>query len=78
MRAETWTGYAAIPRLLRYSPVLTKPSELLIHVSLRQRMPTDLKVGFMALTVNLARRPRSAHHAADPAAGPKSGALTDS
>ena len=52
MRAEAWTGYAAIPRLLRYPPGLRKPSELLIHASLYQRMPTELKVGFMALTVN--------------------------
>lgn len=52
MRAETCTGYAAMPRLLRYSPGLTKPSELLIHASLLQRMPIELKVGCMALTVS--------------------------
>lgn len=64
MQAETWTGCAASPRVLLYSPGLTKPSELLIHVPLRQRMPTESKVGFIALCRELARRPRPALHTA--------------
>ena len=38
VRPKTWTGYAAIPELLRCSVGLRKPSEILIRTSLYQRM----------------------------------------
>ena len=38
VRPKTWTGYAAIPKLLRCSVGLRKPSEILIRASLYQRM----------------------------------------
>ena len=38
MRHKSWTGYAAIPRALRYSTGLRAPNEILIRCSLYQRM----------------------------------------
>ncbi|NNA21584.1 hypothetical protein HBN70_12540, partial [Pseudomonas lundensis] len=38
MRTKTWTGYAAKPRLSRYSMGLSAPREIFIRFSLYQRM----------------------------------------
>ncbi len=38
VRLKSWTGYAAILRLSRYSRGLRKPSEILIRVALYHRM----------------------------------------
>ena len=38
MRTKTWTGYAAKPKLSRYSMGLSAPREILIRFSLYQRM----------------------------------------
>lgn len=38
MRTKTWTGYAAKPRLSRYSMGLSAPKEIFIRFSLYQRM----------------------------------------